>query len=317
MTGVFRLTPVSVGASAVADFTCHQWHHDIMQFNKVREKVKDIHGKVCIIDDTALTDNDTLNPAVVEIWDFTGEDGQSGPHGHHVGGIIACSRLGYYPATHLMYAKVLSAETGIGFGSNIADAIRQAWESGCNVINASFGSDYPDEAMRKAVKEFCSKGGIFVCAAGNDGKETDYPAKWADEIPGIISVGAFEKVGENYRVATYSSSGIVSFVFPGTQILSTFPGNIYREMSGTSMATPFVSGLVSTARAIAPSMTFDQFIYLAKQHANPINGNPKKEGSGLIKVLDFLQDLEAGSLPDAATLARDSWCRKFVRKLTI
>lgn len=317
MTGVFRLTPVSVGASAVSDVSCHQWHHDIMQFKKVREKVKDIHGKVCIIDDTALTDNETLNPAVVEIWDFTGEDGQSGPHGHHVGGIIACSRLGYYPSTHLMYAKVLSAETGIGFGSNIADAIRQAWESGCTVINASFGSDYPDEAMRRAVKDFCAKGGIFVCAAGNDGKYTDYPAKWADDISGVISVGAFEKQGDNYRVATYSSSGIVSFVFPGTQILSTFPGNLYREMSGTSMATPFVSGLVSTARAIAPGMTFDQFIYLAKQHATPIEGGSKREGNGVIKVLDFLEDLESGSLPKDTTKTKTSWCKRISKKLTI
>lgn len=308
---VFRLTPVSVGASAVPNVADSQWHHDIMQFKRVREKVKDIHGKVCIIDDTAITSNKTLNDKVAEIWDFTGEDGQSGPHGHHVGGIIACSKLGYFPASQIMYAKVLSTETGIGFGSNIADAIRQSMDSGYWVINASFGSNYPDDVMKRAIKEFCSKGGIFVCAAGNDAAETDYPAKWAKDICGVISVGAFEKIGNDYKVAAYSSSGVVSFVFPGTQILSTFPGDMYREMSGTSMATPFVSGLVATARAIVPSISCSQFIDFAKQHSTQLEGNTRREGSGYIKVLEFIEQIQKETF--ASTIATKKKC--FFNKL--
>jgi subtilisin family serine protease len=289
---VFRLPPVAVGAKNIDPRVSKEWHHDIMQFKKVREKVKDIEGKVCIIDDTALTSNLTLDKSVEQIWDFTGENGESGPHGHHVGGIIACSRLGYFPKTRIMFGKVLSAFTGVGFGVNIASAIEQAYNSGYNVINASLGSDQQDPKMKKAVIDFCKKGGIFVCAAGNDGKETDYPAGWAKEIKGVISVGAFEKFGDNYRVATYSSRGVVNFVFPGTNILSTYPGDLYREMSGTSMATPFLSGLVATIRAIVPHITFDQFMNLAETHCTPIEGDPHKEGLGVIKVLDLLDTLD-------------------------
>lgn len=315
MSGVFRLTPISVGASSVVKVQKKEWHHDIMQFKKVRERVKGIQGKVCIIDDTALTDNKTLNDAVSEIWDFTGEDGQSGPHGHHVGGIIACSRLGYYPNTKIMYAKVLASETGIGFGTNIAEAIRQAMQSGFNVINASLGSDSPDYTMKSAIKEFCAKGGIFVCAAGNDGRETDYPAKWAKEIKGVISVGSFEKFGDNYRVATYSSRGVVNFVFPGTQILSTFPGNIYREMTGTSMATPFLSGLAATARALVPHISFTQFMDIAENNSLEIGSDPAKEGKGVIKVLDFIYYLEENDIQKEIKKKRCS-LKSFFNKLT-
>lgn len=289
---MFKHPPFGIGAKSV-NTKSSSWYHDVLQFNQVREKVKGLVGKVCIIDDTAMTDNKTLNDSVDEVWDFTGENGLSGLHGHHVGGIIACSKLGYYPTTRIMYCKVLSVNSGVGFGVWIADAIRQAMQSGYNVINASLGSDTPDNSMKKALKEFCEAGGIFVCASGNDGRETDYPAAWAKEIPGVISVGSFEKVGESYKVAAYSSAGVVSFVFPGTNITSTLPDNQYGEMTGTSMATPFMSGLVATARAIVPHISFTQFMEAAKAHTMNIEaGNQNKQGHGMVKVLDFLNYIE-------------------------
>lgn len=310
---VFRHPPYGIGAQSV-ETKSSEWYHDILQFNQVREKVKNIVGKVCIIDDTALTDNKTLNDSVDEVWDFTGEDGISGHHGHHVGGIIACSKHGYFPKTRIMYAKALSVNSGVGFGVWIADAIRQAMASGYNVINASLGSDKPDSAMKKAVREFCSNGGIFVCAAGNDGRDTDFPAAWANEIPGVISVGSFEKAGDNYKVATYSSSGVVSFVFPGTKITSTLPGNMYGDLTGTSMATPFMAGLVATARALVPHLSFNQFMEAAKGYTIDIEaGKNLKQGSGMIKVLDLLNYIEIEAFE--VQKPKRSSCLAFIKRM--
>lgn len=306
---VFRHPPFGIGAQSVKSKKS-AWYHDVLMFNQVREKVKNLTGKVAIIDDTALTSNKTLDDSVAEVWDFTGENGISGMHGHHVGGIISCSKHGYYPKTKILFAKALSVNSGVGFGVWIADAIKQAMASGYNVINASLGSDKPDTAMKKAVKEFCSKGGIFVCAAGNDGKDTDFPAAWAKEIPGVISVGSFEKVGDNFKVAAYSSSGIVSFVFPGTNITSTLPDNMYGELTGTSMATPFMAGLVATARAIVPHLSFNQFMSSAKKYTIDIEaGQNLKQGDGFIKVLDFLNYIEIEAFPKEKTQKQSFFCR--------
>lgn len=310
MDSIFTHPPFSIGARNV---TLHekQWYHNHLNFEDVRVKVKHIKGKVWVIDDTAKVTNDTLDPAIKEIWEFTDEDGQSGMHGHHVGGIIACAIYGLFPSCQLAMAKVLSSATGTGKGTWIANAIDQASKSKYRVINASIGSDTSDSRILKAIKSFCASGGFFVAASGNDGRETDYPAAYSKDIEGVISVGALELKNGKLTVATYSSAGEVTFVFPGTFITSSFPHNEYGELSGTSMATPFVSGLIATILEIKPDLGFVQFMEIAKQYTIDVEKGTNKDGHGFIDVLGIVSHfLEKDVVVQDVEVKSKSFCSK-------
>lgn len=286
---MFTHPPFAIGARNVTEHG-KEWYKDHIKFDEVRRKVKDIEGKVWIIDDTANPSNDTLNDSVIEIWDFTDENGESGLHGHHVGGIIACKIHGLFPSCKIAFGKVLANKSGTGKGTWIANSIDQALKSGYKVINASIGSEYHDKRIYDAIKRFCDAGGYFNAASGNDARETDYPAAYANEIEGCLSIGAVElDLNNNLKVATYSSGGIVTFVFPGTFITSCFPNNEYAELSGTSMATPFISGLVATVLAIKPNLGFTQFMDIAKRFCTDVyKDSNHRDGNGMIDALGLI-----------------------------
>ncbi|RYZ86088.1 MAG: protease, partial [Proteobacteria bacterium] len=110
--------------------------------------------------------------------------------------------------------------------------------------------------LLEAIKRADDKGLIFVSAAANDGKNNDttevYPAN--NGFPNSITVSAS---GPNDEKPSWSNFGTarVHVAAPGLNILSTLPANKYGELSGTSMATPLVSGLVALLKAQDPSLT--------------------------------------------------------------
>jgi subtilisin family serine protease len=173
-------------------------------------------------------------------------------HGTHVAGIIAGrgSRMpgGVSPRCRLIAVRVLAAmvengsRVGAGLVDNINVGIKWAVDRGADVINMSLGlrhehgglphADVIDYALRKGV--------TVVAAAGNDGSNNKY---YPGALPGVIAVGAADRHGQ---VAPFSSYGAhISFLAPGTEILSSFRGGGYAASSGTSQAAPFVAGAVA------------------------------------------------------------------------
>ena len=127
---------------------------------------------------------------------------------------------------------------------------------GADVISMSLGSissDSRQKAYEEAVKYANAKGSIVIAAAGNSNQNAkDYsPAN----AKGIISVSA---LGPDQRKAPFSNTvkdlsyGIAA---PGMKILSTYPKGQYKEMDGTSMATPMVAGLVGMLKAFRTDIT--------------------------------------------------------------
>lgn len=106
----------------------------------------------------------------------------------------------------------------------------------------SFGGYENSEALHYAIQKANEKGIVVVAAAGNSGEGTEtelYPARFSE----VISVGAVDKTN---RRANYSSTGSeLDIVAPGSDILSTLKDGTYGVMSGTSMATPHVTGAVA------------------------------------------------------------------------
>lgn len=180
--------------------------------------------------------------------DFMDENG----HGTHVSGTIAANGkiLGVAPESKILALKVLN-KNGNGRYQDIIRAINWCinWIGPAgekvNIMNMSLGGSIADPYMHKAIKEAVKQGISVVCAAGNqgDGKaETDeisYPAYYHESI----AVGA---VNLNLRIANFSNSNKkIDLVGPGVATYSTYINNKYVELSGTSMATPHVSGAIA------------------------------------------------------------------------
>ncbi len=182
-------------------------------------------------------------------------------HGTHVAGIIAAETnngLGIAGVTGAFGVQVLPVKVlgddGVGSLYDVALGIRWAADHGAGVINMSLGARLPDlpVTLADAVSYAQQKKAIVVAAAGNDGKTVAgmYPAA----LPGVISVGAHDKDG---ALASFSATGY-DVAAPGVEIMSTLPtADQYGVLSGTSMATPFVSGIIAVLRRIDPDLDAD------------------------------------------------------------
>ena len=159
-------------------------------------------------------------------------------HGTHVAGIV--HRIA--PESKILPIRVLDSQ-GRGNTFVLAYAIEYAVEQGADVINLSLGADCGSQVLSSAIQRAIAQGVVIVAAAGNSNTEVPQcPAS----MPGVIAVAA---VDENKVRAEWSNYGVgwVDIAAPGVGITSTFPGG-YASWSGTSMATPFVSGAAALAK---------------------------------------------------------------------
>nr|MDA3792313.1 S8 family serine peptidase [Elusimicrobiota bacterium] len=109
-------------------------------------------------------------------------------------------------------------------------------DNGADIINMSFGASSGSQALENAVNSAYSKGVFLVAASGNDNKLVYYPAAYDN----VMAVGA---TNENDVRESYSNYGTqLDVMAPGSGIYSTLRSDNYGEMSGTSMACPFVAG---------------------------------------------------------------------------
>jgi thermitase len=227
---------------------------------------------VAVIDTGVDYRHESLAANMVAGYDFRENDAdpydktsaQNPGHGTHCAGSIGGSGLveggieGLSPEVSLMPLRFLG-EDGSGDLNAGIKAIDYAIEKGAKIISASWGATVKrSQAMPlvEAVKRADDAGVIFVVAAANDGRNNDrtevYPANAG--FPNTISVAAS---GPNDEKASFSNYGTktVHLAAPGVGIMSTLPENKYGNLSGTSMATPLVSGLVALLVAQQPDLT--------------------------------------------------------------
>ena len=154
---------------------------------------------------------------------------------------------------------------------DVANAIRYAVDNGAKIINMSFGKSYSWDKMvvDEAVRYAQAKDVLLVHAAGNDAKNTDvtknYPTRFFTDSTGLntgmannwIEVGASSWKLDESLVADFSNYGKknVDVFAPGVKINSTIPQSKYKELDGTSMASPVVAGLAAILRAYFPKLT--------------------------------------------------------------
>jgi subtilisin family serine protease/subtilisin-like proprotein convertase family protein len=225
-------------------------------------------------------------------------------HGTHVAGTIAAVAdngigiSGVAPNVKIMALKFLDSSGG-GVTSDAIAALNYAVANGATISNNSWGGDGFSQAFQTAIENATAKGHIFVAAAGNDSNNNDtnpfYPANYkvdANGQPtGVISVAATD-LGDN--LAWFSNYGkqTVDVAAPGVDIYSTVPTYMtpamaneglvtdYGTLSGTSMATPHVTGIVALVRAVHPDWTPQQVIQQVITSSDPIPALAQKTISG-------------------------------------
>ena len=231
------------------------------EFWKKGNKGKGI--KIAIIDTGCDINHQDLKGRIIGTKNFTTDD--NGPnnivtdysgHGTHVAGTISAIEnengvVGVAPEADLLILKALAGSQGKGSYEWIINAINYATECKVDIISMSLGGPENVPKMHEAIKKAVNNNILVVCAAGNidlrrvpgdplgNKDEFGYPGAYNE----VISVGAIDYTRHTAEF-TYSNKE-VDLVAPGVNVLSTTPNNTYKSFSGTSMATPHVSGALA------------------------------------------------------------------------
>ncbi|TLX47410.1 alkaline serine protease [Pseudoalteromonas phenolica] len=226
---------------------------NMVQANQLADTMSG-NRKVCIMD-TGYT----LNHPDLPSTGITGDDGygsnntgnwynDGNGHGTHVAGTIAAiggngqGVVGVNPSGQLglHIVKVFNDSGRWAYGSDLVKAIEQCQLAGANVTSMSLGGSGQSNAERQAFANSYAQGMLHIAAAGNGGNSSmSYPASYDS----VVSVAAVDSRENKASFSQYNSQ--VEIAAPGVGVNSTWNNNNYRSISGTSMATPHVSGVAA------------------------------------------------------------------------
>jgi len=277
-----------------------QWGWEAIQGDQVHERLKSSGIKpqkqvlIAILDTGVDAQHEDLKSAFVSKG--TGNDTDPVGHGTHCAGIAAAvsnNRIGIASLipdssfVRVTSIKVLNA-SGMGNQQATIQGILQAADMGADVISLSLGSpssDLRQRAYSEAVHYANAKGAIVVAAAGNSNqKSKNYsPAN----AKGIIAVSALDV---NQQKAPFSNTVEdidFSIAAPGVKIMSTYPNLQYKEMNGTSMATPMVAGLIGLLKSFRPELTTEEVYNILKDTGK--NTPDHKSTGRMIQAADALE----------------------------
>ena len=205
-------------------------------------------------------------------------------HGTHVSGIIGARGNNDRGVTGVCWS-VQMIEGGMmrsdGTGTTDAAilAINSAVHAGAKVINCSWGGGRT-EALDRAIAYAGEKKVLIVAAAGNSHDNVDKTgATFPEDAPNVLMVAASDDKGKLWSGSSYGKK-TVDIAAPGVNILSTYRGDQYGYMTGTSMATPMVAGVAALLRHEFPDATAQQVRAAILHHPHKISSMKDKVASG-------------------------------------
>jgi len=248
-----------------------KWEYGALQLNEFytyikKQKIKPRKKAKLFILDTGVDGEHEDLKKQFKAFDKNSSKDEVG-HGTHCAGIAAAvsnNKLGVsslVPNSKFVEVSGIKVLSGFGFGTQkmIIDGMIKAIDAGADVISMSLGgksTEVREKAYNEVVDYARLHNVIIITAAGNSAKDASLfcPANSA----GVIAVAA---IGQDLNRTSFSNTlqhikyGVSA---PGKDILSTYPKNEYKVYSGTSMAAPYVSGLVSVLRSVKPDLSPDE-----------------------------------------------------------
>ncbi len=199
--------------------------------------------KAGIIDTGVDYNHSDLKNNIADARSFMGKDPfDDNGHGTHICGIIAAEKNGFgvvgtAPKTKLYVAKAFD-KNGIGDNNAITQSIQWLINEKVDVINMSFSTDEYVKKYHTYIRKAYNSNISVICATNNPKPNKDnaglgYPALLSE----TISVSNFKFRRQNDGFSQYADLSAI-----GTNIYSTFPGNKYKNLTGTSMSTPVITG---------------------------------------------------------------------------
>jgi serine protease len=294
----------------------------MVQANQLSDNLSG-NRKVCIMD-TGYT----LNHPDLPSTGITGSDGygsndtgnwynDGNGHGTHVAGTIAAiggngqGVVGVNPSGQLglHIVKVFNDSGNWAYGSDLIKAIEQCQQAGANVTSMSLGGSGSSNAERQAFANSYAQGMLHIAAAGNGGNSSlSYPASYDS----VVSVAAVDSSENKASFSQYNAQ--VEIAAPGVSVNSTWNNNGYKSISGTSMATPHVSGVAALVWSHFPNCSNQQIRDALNATAKDKGsvGRDNSYGHGIVQAkaaYDYLaaSDCGGGGGTDAKPIAKFSF----------
>lgn len=266
---------------------------------------------ICILDTGLDAAHPDFTGRIIEGKSFIqGEEWDKDPNGHgtHCAG-VACgnvrndtgNRYGIAAESNLKIGKVLS-DSGKGTTSSIIDAIDWAITKKFRIISMSLASpaginEPPSLLFETVGKRALENNVLIIAAAGNDSNRPSLPRP-VSAPANSVSIMAVAAIDSQMHIARFSNAGInaatggnINVCAPGVDIVSTYPrkngiSNDYKVLSGTSMATPHVSGLAALYMEQFPGLNAGEIWTLLENNAKPIENLKYRDiGKGLIQTI--------------------------------
>jgi subtilisin family serine protease len=247
-----------------------QWGLQMVKAETAWRTSTGVGAVVAVIDTGVQRDHPDLDDRLLTGFDFVGNDpieagdedtnpSDGNGHGTHVTGIVAANRdndegiSGIAPGARVLPFRVLD-DNGEGYADDTIKAVNRAVDEGAHVINLSLGDYLPlqstlfnDPAYKSALERAADAGVVVVVAAGNNG----LPKCENPQVPAILCVGSVDNARTRSVFSSFGSN--VDLMAPGgsglggsaEDVLSTYIPSRYESVSGTSQATPHVSGVAA------------------------------------------------------------------------
>ena len=281
---------------AVVDTGINYNHPDLK--DNVWTNTAELNGKAGVDDDNNGIIDDIYGASFVDAAKPTGNNLDDHGHGSHCSGTIGARGddgkgiVGVNWNVRIMGVKFLGAD-GSGSLEGALAAIDYATKMGAKVISNSWGGGGYSETLKQAIQRSNDAGAIFVAAAGNESNNNDtnptYPASY--DVPNVLSVAAIDNRGQ---IASFSNYGAktVHVAAPGVNIYSSITGSNYDSWSGTSMATPHVSGMAALLLAHEPNITGLQIKERIIATSRPLAGIRGKVRAGFVNAYAMLTNTQ-------------------------
>jgi subtilisin family serine protease len=249
---VHQVANTAAQQDAIAQQDEYRWAKRILGVPAAWSQTRGEGVKVAVLDTGVDPDHPDLASGIVAMEDFTGDGIEDvNGHGTHCAGIIGAREnnlgfIGVAPACDLLIGKVLG-NNGSGSWSGIAAGVNWAVDQGADIISMSLGGGSSSHELFVAIHNALMLGKFVICAAGNEGSLMTNSIGYPGRYGGVITVASHDHNGN--RSGFSSKGGEIDVMAPGSNIWSTYKEGSYAELSGTSMATPFVAGLAALVTA--------------------------------------------------------------------